>query len=360
MSLSQPHYEFGRFRVDVADRALLRDGDRVPLTRKAFATLCVLLARAGETVTKRELMDEVWPDTIVGEATLSQNIYTVRRALEAGVGKNAIETRPGLGYCFTEPVREAAAPGPGRRSDVRSVAVLPFRAMESNPSHQHLGVCLADALITRLSRLPDLLVRPSSAIFRYVDRDFDPVTVGKQLQVDAVLVGTLLATEERIRANVQLVDVRANAPLWADRFDVPFPDILTAEEEITDQVLATISIPRGAGAAVSIPGARVNEEAYRAYVRGRYFWNQRTPEGLDRAMESFRYALAIEPEYAKARAGLADCYALYPILADVPPREALPQAQEEAHRAMELDAGIAEPHVSLAYTRFLYDWDWAE
>jgi DNA-binding winged helix-turn-helix (wHTH) protein/tetratricopeptide (TPR) repeat protein len=354
-------YRFGRFLVDTGERAVLRDDVRVPLTRKAFETLCVLLDGAGRTVTKETLFEIVWPRTVVTEATLTQNVYTLRKILQTERdGAQLIETVPGIGYRFVGSIERVAAERARRTTDsVASVAVLPFRALDPTTRREQLGVCLADALITRLGGLGDVVVRPSSAIFPYADRAFDPVSVGRELQVDAVLVGTLLGSGTRLRANVQLVDVRTNTPLWAERFDVPFTNVLAAEDEITEQVVATIfrsekrrrddrSVRRRSG----------NEAAYRAYVRGRYFWNKRSSEGLDRAMQCFREALGIDPDYAEAHAGIADCYALHPIFADTPPTESLPQAQAAAERALALSSSIPEPHASLAYTRFLFDRDW--
>lgn len=357
-----PTYRFGRFVVDVGDHSVTRDGMRVPMTRKAFETLRVLLEHAGRTVTKQTLFETVWPQTVVSEATLTQNVYTLRKLLQTEPGGDRwIETVPGTGYRFDGNVERIDAPRARRDArTVASVAVLPFRALDPGTRHEQLGVCLADALITRLGAIGDVAVRPSSAIFPYADRAFDPVSVGRDLQVDAVLVGTLLGSGKRLRANVQLVDVRTNTPLWAERFDVPFTDVLSAEEEISEQVVATIfgSSARPRRETAPRPHPR-NEAAYRAYVRGRYFWNKRSSESLDRAVQCFREALGIDPDYAEAHAGLADCHAVYPIYSDTPAAEALPQAQADAMRALELAPGIAEPHASLAYTRFLYDWDWS-
>lgn len=355
-------YEFGPFRLDAASRQLLRGGVRVPLTRKAFETLLVLVVEAGRVVSKDRLFEQVWGDTVVGEATLTQNIYTLRKALkDGGALKAAIETLAGVGYRFVGSVREVAAADAVsvRRSAVGSLAVLPFRSLNPDPDQSHLGLCLADALITRLSRLGRLVVRPSSAMFRYVNEDTDPVAVGRALRVDAVLEGTLLRSEGRLRANVQLVDVRSSSPLWAEKFDVPFVDVFGAEDEISEQVVTTL-FDRGDDL---LSGSRrgsgtPSEQAHEAYVRGRFFWNKRTREGLDKAIESFRRALSLWPEYAEAYAGLADCFALHPVYADVAPRESIPKAQEAAKKALELCDTIPDPHASLAYTKFLYDWDW--
>ncbi|MBZ0267586.1 winged helix-turn-helix domain-containing protein [bacterium] len=354
-------YRFGRFVVDVDDRSVTRNGMRVPMTRKAFETLRVLLEHAGRTVTKQALFETVWPQTVVSEATLTQNVYTLRKLLQTRPGGEGwIETVPGTGYRFTGQLERVGTPRPSRdMRAVESVAVLPFRALDPGTRHDQLGVCLADALITRLGALGDVAVRPSSAIFPYADRTFDPVSVGRDLQVDAILVGTLLGAGTRLRANVQLVDVRTNTPLWAERFDVPFTDVLSAEDEITEQVVATIFGASVRPRRITAPRPHPrNETAYRAYVRGRYFWNKRSPEALDRAMQCFREALGIDPDYAEAHAGLADCHAVFPIYADTPTSESLPQAQAAASRALQLAPDIAEPHASLAYTRFLYDWDW--
>jgi DNA-binding winged helix-turn-helix (wHTH) protein/Tfp pilus assembly protein PilF len=355
------HFAFGPFRLDPAGRELLRDGVRVPLTRKAFDTLLALVADAGRVVSKERLFERVWGDTIVGEATLTQNIYTLRKALKGNRDEPRIETLAGVGYRFVGDVTEIAAEvAPAqRRSAVASLAVLPFRPLGPEAAEAHLGMCLADALITRLSRLGRLVVRPSSAMFRYVQAEADPVTVGRELRVDAVLEGTLLGAQDRLRANVQLVDVRSGSPLWAEKFDVPFVDVFAAEDEISEQVVTTL-FERGGDllAGGRERGRTPSEEAHRAYVRGRFFWNKRTHDGLDKAIDCFRRALVLFPEYAEAWAGLADCWAVYPVYADVPQRETIPKAQDAARKALEMRDDIPDPHASLAYTRFLYDWDW--
>lgn len=351
---------FDGFRADLKNRLLSRDGREVPLTPKAFDTLAELLASAGEVLTKDELLERVWPGTFVEEATLTQNVYTLRQALaRAGGSREYIATLPRRGYRFVEPVEVAGEEAEPRGTPVGSLAVLPFEPLGGEAEDHYLGLGLADALITRLSNLHPLTVRPTSAVRRFVGAGRDPVAAGRDLKVDAVLDATLKRSRDRIRISVQLVGVRDAAPLWADQFDAQATEIFDLEDSISRRLAEELKLrlSREQRARLARPTTR-SPEAYRAYARGRYFWNRRTEESLMEAMASFREAVALDPAYALAHCGLADCAVLLPLYGGVAPREAFPEAMAAAQRALDLDSRLAEAHTSLAYARFFYGWDW--
>jgi len=214
-------YEFGPFRLDATERVLLRDAEPVPLTPKVFDTLLVLVQNQGRMLEKEELIQTLWPDSIVEEGNLSQNIFILRKAL----GKHPnepqyIETIPRRGYRFVASVRAVWEEGTDRPDvAMSSIAVLPFKPLGAEGGDEYLGLGMADALITRLSNLRQIIVRPTSAVRKYTSLEQDPVAVGRKFKVESVLEGSIHRLGDRIRVTVQLVSVRDGAPLWADKFD---------------------------------------------------------------------------------------------------------------------------------------------
>ena len=354
--------DFDGFTVDLGSRLLLRGDRHVALTPKAFDTLAVLLERPGEVLPKEQLLERVWSDTFVEEGILTQNIYTLRKALqESGGTRNYIETVPRRGYRFVGPVAEREAPeGPAwEAASVSSIAVLPFEPLTGNPDDAYLGLGLADALITRLSNLRRLTVRPTSAVRRYLGVARDPAVVGRALQVEAVLDGTLQRSGDSLRVTVQLVGAREAAPLWAAKFDARATDLFALEDSISQELAEELQLRLSRQERDRLRRSPTpHPEAYDAYLRGRYFWNRRTLDGLEKAIASFRQAIALDSDFALAHAGLADCYVLLPLYGAFAPREVFPDAIAAAERALALDDFLAEAHTSLAYARFLYERRW--
>lgn len=368
--------EFDGFTVDFGSRLLLRDDRPVALTPKAFDTLAALLERPGEVLSREDLLARVWPDAFVEEGILTQNIYTLRKALqEAGGARTYIENIPRRGYRFAGPVSERSERGEGgeRRAQgdrrqvprpearIASLAVLPFEPLAGNPDDAYLGLGLADALITRLSNLRRIAVRPTSAVRRYLGAEREPADVGRLLQVDAVLDGTIRRSGDSLRITVQLVSVRDDAPSWATQLDARSTDLFALEDSISQKLTEELKLRLSPEERDRLTrSATRHPEAYDTYLRGRYFWNRRTFEGLSKGIESFRRAIELDPGFALAYAGLADCRVLLPLHAAVLPRDVFPQAIAAAERALELDESLAEAHTSLAYARFLYERRWAE
>ena len=373
-------YEFGPFRLDAAERRLLRDGKPISLAPKVFDTLVALLENSGRLLSKDELMNGLWPDTFVEEATLARNISDLRKALgEASAEGKYIETVPKSGYRFVCEVRRIEAQGSKlilerhTRSRVvveeeidadvavRSVAVLPFKPLRSNDADDYLGLGMADALITRLSNLRQIAVRPTSAVMKYAGAR-DPVAAGRELRVEAVVDGTIQRSGERVRLTVQLVSVTAETPLWADKFDEMFTDIFAVEDSISEQVARALTL-RLTGEERNLLAKRYTEntEAYELYLKGRYLWNKRTAEGLDRSIQCFSRAIEIDAHYALAYAGLADSYTF---LGDVgltalQPKDAFSRGRQAAMKALEIDGSLAEAHTSLAHIH-MHCYEWAE
>ncbi len=245
-------YEFGPFHLDIDRRVLLRDSEIVPLTPKALDTLLALVARRGELVERKELVQAVWPDVHVEENNLNSNIFLLRKTLgEDSNGQTYIATVPRRGYRFVSHVREIVVAPESEKgkpssliahhSFLKSLAVLPFKTLCVEGCDAHLGLGLADALITRLSNLRQLIVRPTSAVTKYRVVESDLVIVGRELNVELLLEGSIQLSGGRIRVTVQLVSVADGAPLWAEKFDEDFTDIFAAEDLISARVAEALT-----------------------------------------------------------------------------------------------------------------------
>ncbi len=359
-------YDFGPFRLDVVMRRLYNDSEIVPLTHKALDLLLALVRNAGQIVEKEELMQQVWPDVVVEESNLTQHIHLLRKALGQERDEPIyIETIPGRGYRFVAGVREVIddkrSEDPESQSAITSLAVLPFRLLGAESHDKYLELGLADALITRLSNVLQIIVRPTSAVLRYARSGRDPVVVGRELLADAILEGSIQRAGERIRVTAQLVRVADGATLWADKFDERGADILAVEDAISEQAAhALVLCLTGIERAKLTKRYTENTAAYHLYLKGRHFWNKITEEGFLKGIEYFEQAVAVDPDYALAYVGLADCYLLLADLGYRSSKEALPKAQEAARTAIAIDEVLAEAHTSLAHTRIYYDWDFAE
>lgn len=351
------YYTFGSFRIDVNLRVLMRDGLVVPLSDRVFDTLLALVQRKGETIHKTDLMREVWGNSAVEENALAFGIFKLRRALGNNSKHRWIVTVPNRGYMFVGDVMETWEERESQ-AGARSIAVLPFKPL-SPKTENYLGIGLADALITRLAGLKQITVRPTLAIGRYDGGLQDAFSAGRSLKVESILEGSVRKTGDRIQVAVQLVNVHQKLPLWTERFDERFSDILMVEDWISEQVarVLTTNLTEHEKELLS-RHATENTYAYQQYLKGRYYWSKRTEEGTRSGIRHFEQAIQIDPTYARAYAGLADCYSLLSFYSVVPPGESFPRAKEAALRALELDDDLAEAHTSLGYAKLYYDWDW--
>ena len=368
-------YEFGSFRLDTAEHLLLQDGRPVPLKPKVFDLLLELVTNSSHVLTKDELMKQIWPDSFVEEHNLAVSISTLRKALgEDHSEQPFIETVPRRGYRFVAGVREVWDESADMRSGsnvrahvkkeasvrAKSIAALPFKHIGAKAAEEeYLGLGLADALITRLSNLRQIVVRPTSAVRRY-DGEQDPVAAGRELRVSAVLDGSVQRFGKRIRVTVQLVSVHDGASLWAGKFDETFTNIFAVEDSISEHVATALMLKLTDKERKQLRKRYTeNTEAYQAYLKGRYFLGKRTVESFGKSFGYFEQAISIDPEYALAYAGLADYYLLLMNFNVLPPQKAGPQAKEAALKALRFDDTLAEAHASLAYLKGIHEWDWA-
>ncbi|HEU4390240.1 MAG TPA: tetratricopeptide repeat protein [Blastocatellia bacterium] len=372
-------FEFGSYRLDAAERRLLRDGQPVPLPPKVFDTLVVLVEHSGQLVLKEELMARLWPDTFVEEVTLARYISDLRKALNNGPERKYIETVSKRGYRFSAEVRKLAGAELiiQRRTKstivveeeidsttTKSIAVLPFKPINPAGRDEYLELGIADALITRLSDISQMVVRPTSSVRRYSDLDLDSSAAGRELAVDSVLEGCIQKMGNRIRVTARLVRVDDGCSLWSGKFDQNFTDMFTVEDSISQKVAAALELKLTGEERTRLRRRYTrNTAAYHLYLKGRYHWNKRTEESLNKSIEFFNQAIDIDPTYALAYAGLSDCYTK---LGDagvtaITPREAFALGRATALRALEIDESLAEVHASLGHLDMhLLQWADAE
>jgi TolB-like protein/Tfp pilus assembly protein PilF len=242
-----------------------------------------------------------------------------------------------------------------------SIAVLPFANENAGEDEDYLADGLTDTLIKKLSRLSKLSVKARNSVFRYKGQAVDPKTVGRELSVQAVLFGRLAEQNDETILNLDLMDTRTGNQIWGKQYSRKKTDLVSLQNEITRDVSAILR-PRLSGADAQILGKNYTEntEAYRLYLKGRFYWNKRTAKDLQKSIEYYEQAVALDPNFALAFAGLADTYLLMSGYAVGSPRESFPKAKAAARKALEIDDTLAEAHNALAYALFNYDWNAAE
>jgi serine/threonine-protein kinase len=250
---------------------------------------------------------------------------------------------------------------PSRRSRkvIESLAILPLGHAGSDPDEEYLSEGITESLIHILSQLPSLRVMARSTVFRYRGRDLDAQEVGRDLGVRAVLTGRLLRRGDALRIGAELVAVEDGSLLWGEQYHRKFTDVLAVQEEIATEIAEKLRLK------LSVPQKKrlvkrytENTEAYQFYLKGRYYWNKRTPKALNQGVRNFGLAIDADPAYAQAYAGLADCYSNLGTYGARPPLDVFPKAKAAALKALEIDDTIAEAHASLGFVLHLLDWDW--
>ena len=409
-------YEFGEFRIDATERILLRHGVPVPLPPKVFDTLLALVERNGHIVGKEQLIRTVWPDTFIEENNLSQCISASRKALgDDRHEPRFIETVSRRGYRFRGEVRElwndteevvsvsqtkislrvseeieggALAPSAAfarqqvaasRKTvvatvalvllvgglvaasrirpttkvtaaipPIKTIAVLPLKV--AGHDDPFLGLAVADDLTMRLDHMLDITVRPASSVYRYAGVPTDPVTAANALKVDAVFEGELQKNGDRLDLALRLIDANDGQTIWKFSADAASP---AARNAITEKAGREVfAAPASALKAVLSKHRTANLAAHESYVRGRYYWSQRTAESLHQSIAALEKAVTHDPHYALAYAALADAYAFDYINWS--------RAEATARKALELDNSLGQAHATIGFVRWFWLWDWAE
>lgn len=412
---------FGVFEVDLRSGELRKQGVRVRLGGQPFQVLAILLENPGEVVTREELQKQLWPaDTFVDfDHGLNKAINKLRTALgDSAENPRFVET-VARGYRFlaevaeveNPPVRpskavaqpeainaseissipiQSAEPQPSRTRIswripaailslavvglialkwsqwnspspiIRSLAVLPFESLSNDTSQDFFADGMTDQLITDLGQIGALRVISRTSAMGYKHSHESLPQIARDLNVDAVVEGTVLRSGDRVRITAQLIEAKADKHLWAQSYEGELRETLSLQNQVARAIADQVRLKLNSHEQAALEAARtVNPHAYVSYLKGRYFWNKRNADSLNAALAYFHQAIEEDPSYAQAYSGLADTYALlgdwqYAVMT---PREALPKAKAAALKALELDKSLGEAHTSLAFCLRSYDWD---
>jgi DNA-binding winged helix-turn-helix (wHTH) protein/TolB-like protein/Tfp pilus assembly protein PilF len=250
----------------------------------------------------------------------------------------------------------------GGSTKITSLAVLPFKPVVDARRDEAVEMGITESLITKLHSIRQIKVRPLSAVRRYNSLDQDPLAAGRALGVDAIIDGSIQWDgQKRIRVIARLLRVEDGSILWANQCEEDkCQDIFALQDSISERVASSLAseLTREERKLLD-KHYTYNIEAYQLYLRGRYFWNRRTEEGFKKALDYFQQAIQMDPNYALAHVGLADCYIGLSFYSYLPPHQSMPQAKSEATKALEIDSALAEAYASLAHIRTNYEWDWS-
>jgi TolB-like protein/DNA-binding winged helix-turn-helix (wHTH) protein/Tfp pilus assembly protein PilF len=396
------HY-FGPFQLDDDMRRLSRLGEPVPLTAKAFDTLSVLVRNHGRVLDKEELLSAIWPGTAVEEANLTQNVFTLRKALgDTAKDGRFIATIPGRGYSFIAtvtdrpgqegqpqplaPASSLLAVGPRRRAGISialssltllilisvlafrdansidlvdSVAVLPFSNLSNDPEQDFFAAGMTEQLITDLSKIRSLRVISWTSAMQYrAPNKKTPAEIARELGVAAIVEGSVLRSGGKVRITARLIQARGDRYLWAESYAREVGEMVNLQHEvagaIAHQIRATVTHSHQPTLRRPVDPA-VND----LVLKGKYYADQLSPASLRQAIGYFERATSIDRNYAPAHAGLAYVYRSGALL-EMSPREMMPLSKREAEKALQLDETLDDAHVCLAYALLYYDWDWPE
>jgi adenylate cyclase len=354
---SRVDYAFGDIRVEPAAHRVLRDGHELDLEPKAYAVLLQFLTRPGELIKHDDLLEQVWGHKYVTAATLSRVISQLRQKLgDEAAEPRYIQTVHGLGYRLIAAVAghpadtaaATAAPGPVRHvdRDRHSIAVLPFVNMSGELENEYFSDGIAEEILSLLTKLPQLKVSSRTSSFFFKGKEADLQMIAAKLHVGTVLEGSVRRAGNRVRITVQLIDVASDSNLWAETYDRELRDVFAIQDDIAQSIVDALKVtlsPKERRAIQYVATADV--QAYDDYLRGRkyfYAWNRR--DSL-RAIEMYERAIARDPKYAAAWAGLSDAYVMRHRFLDRNP-EHVARAMDASERALQMDSDSAEAHAS--------------
>jgi TolB-like protein/DNA-binding winged helix-turn-helix (wHTH) protein/Tfp pilus assembly protein PilF len=415
-------YRFLDFTLDPRRQLLIHGADEIRLRPRTYDVLVHLVTHAGRVVGKSELMESVWKDVAVTDDSLVQSLMEIRRAL--GQAEGIVKTVRGRGYLFdtgVEMVTKDAVPTQGQdphrdqttdsstrdepstdrpglssalvvvaviagiaaivwwiglsarrqasarapTGTIRSIAVLPLQNQSRDQEQEYFADGITDELITQLGKIGSLRVISRTSVMRLKGTRKALAEIAQDLNVDAVVEGSVARSAERVRVTAQVIQVNPEKLLWAERYDRALGDIVMLQGELAREITNAIRIALNADEQARLGDVRpVNRDAYEALLKGRYYRNKRTEATTKKAMEYFREAIEKDPSYALAFASLSDSYisfALSEALQEVlPAREAFPQARAAVNRALAIDDTLAEAHATLGHIKFQYDRDWTD
>jgi adenylate cyclase len=378
LKIPPSEYRFGRFALQRAEQRLLADGEPQSVGPRAFDVLVALVERAGQLVDKNVLLDRVWPGLVVEENNLQVQVSALRKIL----GPDAIATVAGRGYRFALPIEtgvvlHAEQPVEKRPvadiADKPSIAVLPFVNTSDDAANEYFADGLAEELLNVLSKIRGLRVASRTSAFSFKGAKVDIPTMAQKLNVATILEGSVRKAGNRVRISAQLIHVATDSHMWSATYDRQLEDIFAVQDDIAQSVVkelrsalmgekpdATTSAAVKAEIQAAARGRGENAEAYRLYLQANFHSDRYTAEDFATAIEAYREALKLDPNYALAWAGLSTAYAhgtgqgwLGTTL-----DEGFRLAREAAEKAMQLAPDLAEAHDALGVIRYSNDWDW--
>jgi TolB-like protein/Flp pilus assembly protein TadD len=350
---------FGGFELNLQTGELFKRGRKIKLQIQSFLILTSLLERPGEVVTREELRQRVWPSDIFVdfEVGLNAAINRLRNVLDDSPEKpRFIETLPRRGYRFIAPLERH---GQERIPHIGSLAVLPLENLTGDPTQEYFVDGMTDALTTRLAQIGALQVISRTSAMYYKGTHKKLPEIARELNVDAVVEGTVGRSGRHVRINAQLVHARTDQHLWARQYERELTDILVLQAEVAGAIAREIQVTLTPEERYRLTLTRpVNPEAYEAFLRGRFFWNKRTEDGLKKGLKYFQQSVDKDPSYALAHVGLADSYNMLAFWGLAAPREVSPKAKTAADKALEIDKNLEEGHAARGWVRFAYEWSW--
>ena len=404
---------FGTYEFNLDSKELRKEGMRVRLEGQPLAILQVLLERPGELVTREDLRKKLWVgDTFVDfEHSLNAAVKRLRAALKDSADQpRYIETQARRGYRFIAPINGVVldrenekppvapiesqarpkAPFHGRRlwlmaatalcfigiaswgwrvwrtrlaittlPMVRSLAVLPLQNLSGDPSQEYLADGMTEELIGRLANIHGLRVISRTSAMHFKNTQLSLPEVAKTLGVDAIVEGSVIREGNEVRVHAQLIRSATDEHIWAGEYQREYGSLLALQEEVARSIVERIEISLTPQDRQTLAFTRpIDPEAYEDYLKGRYYFNQRTRDALDKSIGFFQQAIARDPGYALGHSGLADAYAMLGFRGGLPSKDALSRAKAAALKAIELDDTLAEPHASLAFIAETHEWDW--
>lgn len=363
---------FDVFELDTRAGELRKRGTRLRLQGQPLQILATLLTRAGDLVTRDELRAQIWQaETFVDfDHSLHNAIARIRETLgDSADSPRYIETLPRRGYRFIAPVDEVTPrTTPAHQSretshstahGIQALAVLPLQDLSGDPAQDYFAEGMTEALITSLAKIKALRVISRTSALQYKGAKKSLPQIARELNVDAVIEGSVLRSGERVRITAQLIHAATDQHLWAESYERGFQDILSLQGEIARQIANEVHVALTPEERVHLgPARQVNPEVHELYLKARYHWNKRTEESVRKAISLFCNAIDHDPTYAPAYAGLADCYNILGYYNALRPMEAYPKGKSAALKALELDNTLADPHAALGVVNRDFVWDW--
>jgi TolB-like protein/Tfp pilus assembly protein PilF len=356
-------YKFGVYRLDAQSRLLFKKGDRVALPPKVVELLVALVQAEGRALTREQLLQRLWPDTVVEEGSLTSQVSMLRKALGEGPrGQEFIETLPKRGYRFLGSVKRVE-PAPSNNGVGRAMlVVLPFENFTAGERYDYFSDGLTEEMITELARLsPERLgVIARTTAMQFKSTAKGTAQIGSELGVSHVLEGSVRRAGERLRITAQLIRVSDESHLWAQSYERGLHDVLAVQAEVARAVAREIQIkltPHEQQRLDPDKTRSINPQAYELYLRGRHFWYRRTEDGIRRSIECFEEALRHDPSLAAAYDGISDAHTMLACRGITPAVESFHKAKAAARQAVRMQPELGEGYASLAHVR-LHDWDW--